>query len=119
MATNTSQPDNLVGDLPVETLRIALDTGVSVVRGQVVGFNTSTKKIGAYDSTGSNGLNAFYGIAHEDADQSEGDTYVTVYVFGKFNISELTFANTADSATQTLINSARALGCLLKTFVGY
>jgi len=115
MADSTLTYDNLIGRGPFKTFRLTLVSGSNVTRGTVLGYNTSTGKVAPYDSGGSNGLNAFYGIAVDDVDATSGDLPIDVYVGGEFKINGLTFDTSGDSATQALINAARALGCYLKS----
>lgn len=114
---STLNYDNLV-DLSYkpQTFNLTLLSGENVVRGEVLAYNTSTNKIESYDSGGSNGVNEFYGIAVEDTDATSGDTAIAVYVAGTFNINQLTFSASGDSATQAVINAARAKGVVLKDF---
>jgi hypothetical protein len=115
MADETLTYDNLVGSLTTREFRLSLTDAETIVRGQVMAFNTSTSKLTSYDSTGSNGENVVYGIAAEDS-VTGTSRYLSVYILGEFNINSLTFSHSGDSATQTIINAFRALGMILKTF---
>ena len=116
MADETLQYDNLIGSLLTREFRLSLTDCETIARGQIMAFNTSTGKLSQYTSQGSNGTNAFFGIAAE-ASGSGASRYLSVYVMGEFNINSLSFYYSGDSADQTLINAARDKGCILKTFV--
>lgn len=115
MATVTMDYDNLIGSLETREFRLPLKDATAIVRGEVMAYNTSTNKVESYNSTGTNGVNAFYGIATEDVAAGTGQ-YISVYVQGEFNTLALVFSHSGDSATQTFINSARTQGVILKSF---
>ena len=109
--------DNLVGKGPIKTFDLTLASGQKVVRGEVLGYNTSTNKIETFDSGGSNGVNVFYAIAIDDIDATASDLRIAVYVGGEFLIGGLTFSVSGDTADQPFINQARSFGVFLKTAV--
>lgn len=112
----TFTPDNLIGTQTPKSFVLTLKSGENVVRGEVLGYETTTDKLRSYNSGGSNGIQNFYGIAAETVDASGGDTKIVCYIQGEFNINSLVFGTSGDSATQAVINAARALGCILRTF---
>jgi len=114
MADSVLTYNNLVGDGQSKTFRLTVASGNNVAVGTVLGYNTVTNKIEPYDSTGSNGVEKFYGIAAGDVDASASDSSIVVYVGGEYLTGGLIFVNSSDTATQAFINSARALGCYLK-----
>lgn len=115
MANSVLTYDELLGRGPFITFNLPLASGQNVVRGEVLAYNTSTNKINTYNAGGSNGTNAFYGIAVEAVNATSGEKRVDVYVGGEFKIGGLVFSDTDDTATQTFINAARDKGCFLKT----
>lgn len=108
--------DNLVGAESPRTFRLTLKAGNIVQRGHVVAYETTSGTIVPYRSDGTNGAEKFYGIAAENVDASLSAKPVVVYIRGEFNKNALIFQRDGDSATQSFINEARALGCLIRTF---
>ena len=110
--------DNLIGDSSNQkSFSLDLKAGETVVRGQVVGFLTASKKVVPFESGGAGGAELFYGIASQDVDATAGTLPVVTYVSGEFKLPGLIFDTTADFALvddQNFINSARALGVILK-----
>lgn len=116
MEIGTTEYNKLLGAGPYKTTaRFVLVSGQSVVQGEVLGFNTSTGKLSSYDSGGSNGLNAFWGVAAEDVDATEGDTYCPAYVSANFKEQGLIFGTSGDSVTAALWNQARDKQCYIET----
>lgn len=114
MTDSINKYDNLIGDGEFKTLIHVLLSGENVVRGEVLGYNTSTNKLETYDSSGSNGVNIPYGIAVADIDASAGDLNCSVYVFGEFKIIGLVFSNSGDSADQAFIRKAKTENLFIK-----
>ncbi len=107
--------DGLIGDAPIKTFSLAIKDALTLKRGTVMAYNTSTDEVEAYDTGGSNGVNAFYGILANDITVSLSN-FVIIYIQGEFIKQKLIFDGTSgDSATQPFINSARALNCIIKT----
>lgn len=106
--------DALLGDAPRKSFNLTLKTGENVVRGEVVGFETSTGKIRSFDPGGAGGVEKFYGIVVEDADATVGDVPVGIFIQGEFKIGGLIFNTSSGIADQAFINSARDLGVILK-----
>jgi hypothetical protein len=100
----TDQDDLIMSDAGnILVKKETLDAG-SVVRGEVLGKITSGGKVIASVGGGSGGSEVPYGIAAHDADASDGDVQVLVYIRGNFNELRITMGgtHTADSIREGL-----------------
>lgn len=109
--------DQLLGEGPFKTFNtLKLEAGNNVKRGTILAFNTASENVEPFDSgVSSGGLDVFYGIAANDVDTtSSAPKPIAIYIAGEFRIRGLIFQTSGDSADQTFVNAARALGVILK-----
>lgn len=114
----TVDRDNLFagGVMPVVTETITLKSGVSYVRGAVIGIVTATGKATIVDSTASDGSQTAYGILADDVDATTEDKPAVVYLTGEFNEDALIFGGTDTAETHKL--ALRGMGIFLKKNIG-
>ena len=107
--------DKLIADGPNRTFNnIPLKVGETGVRGEVVGFETSTGTLRSYESGGAGGVEIPYGIVVDSTDATSAQAACSVYVFGGFKTCGLTFSGSGDTATVAFINLMRNVGIYIK-----
>lgn len=100
LVTDNSFPyDNLLaGDFPRETVEVTVLSGANLVRGTVLGRQTSGGKVVAVDSGGTDdGRRAPYAILAEDVNASAGDKVGAAYLSGEFNEDAVIFGGSDDA----------------------
>lgn len=80
-----------------EPLRLTktLLSGENVVAGEVLGIDTASDKIAAYDDGAADGTEIARAIAAEDVDAGAGDKPIVLFVLGAFIKDNLTGLDTA------------------------
>lgn len=91
-AQGTYSPDNLLagGEPSAQAEEITLLSGENVVRGEVLGMQTSGEKFIASLAAATDGSEVPAVIAAEDMDASTGDKLMHAYTRGRFNQDQLT-----------------------------
>ncbi|MBN1497631.1 MAG: head decoration protein [Spirochaetes bacterium] len=75
----------IAGDFPITTDRQTLLSGQDLERGALLGKITASGKLTQCDSSAVDGSQTPYAILVEDADASDGDTVIDVYLTGTFS----------------------------------
>lgn len=98
-AEGTYTPDLLIaGDHPIRTRGVTLQTGLTLVRGQLVVLTATESEYEAY-AGGAITAGSLLGLLVEDADTTGGAASVMIYVSGDFNANAITIASGGTLAT--------------------
>lgn len=90
----TSNFDNLLaGDFPLKTKPVTILSGENVVRGQVMGKQTSGGKFRGCNVGLSDGAEVAEAVLAEDVDASLADAPGIVYLTGEFNVRQMSVAS--------------------------
>lgn len=94
VSTRTYDDLLIPGHLPL-TDYFTLASGQSVVRGQVLAYD-SNKKLTSYDEQAASPQNVAEFVAFEDVDATAGDKSVGVYIKAVLRKAKVVFGNTGD-----------------------
>lgn len=113
-------PDNLIAgqEFPIIVQQVEVASGQGVLlRGTVLGINSSTRLASPVDSSANDGTEKPFGILTDNVNTEDDNVVTTCYVSGLFNKSALIFggSDTADTHEERL----RELGIYLKENVEY
>jgi len=113
----TNYDNILSGDFPITSDNFTLTNGQNLGKFTAVALNTSTNKLVALQSGGSNGTDTPFGILFEDGDASGGDIIVSIWTTGSFNRDEIIFTKSGDT-WEDFYSGFRDIGILLKGIQG-
>ena len=113
----TIEYDNLFNEAYPKTKQyLTLLSGQSIVRGEVIGKNSSNKLVSYTDAD--KATIPFFGIAPADVDATGGDVEGVECITGcEVNSSALIFSASGDAVDQTFIDSCRLKGVHLVPFI--
>ncbi len=109
--------DNLFNEGYPKTKRyLALTSGQSVVRGEVLAIVTATGKLETYTDAGKS-TKPFFGISPDDYDATEGELGGVEVITGcEVNANALIFSASGDTADETFVKACRLQGVHIVPF---